>query len=151
MAMIHPKKGLGSGILGLAVVCFCLTQGCIHDPTCEDTAFAVERAVRTLHGQYDLCFPADYNAERFIADLKQNKFDEKSLTTLQSVTLEVMPNAECDGYFLVAHGRKSHNVLVWDDSSSMTSVDGVCSESAPAPPVPDHPAPQTCDCQSEAP
>jgi hypothetical protein len=133
-----------------------LTSGlsgcCLHrQRTGEQTAMAAERAARTLQGQYEECFPMNYDANALLTDLKANQFDEESLGTLQAVQLEVQTNADCSGYFLIARSCGSDEVLAWDDASDLLSVEGVRTDEAPAPPIPDHPAPQSCTCNTDAP
>ncbi len=140
------------GIACIAVLTMGLSGCCLHrQRTGEQTAMAAERAARTLQGQYEECFPMNYDRAALLADLEEKQFDEESLGTLQAVQLEVQTNADCSGYFLIARACGSDEVLVWDDASDLLSVEGVRTDEAPAPPIPDHPAPESCTCSADVP
>jgi hypothetical protein len=67
---------------------------------------------------------------------------------LQSVSLDLWTDANCDGYVLVARCNLSKDVMFWDRSNSTSLIDGPGSDgSAPAKPVPARTPPASCTCK----
>jgi hypothetical protein len=139
---------IAGGLAGCCWICRSRSVSCHADPAYPSLAFAVERALHTIHGQYGPCLPASYEASTFVTDLQASHFSEDELQILRSVGLEIWADQECSGYVLVARSIFSGRVMLWDRSATRARLDGPSVEGRPPEALPPRMPPASCTCTS---
>jgi hypothetical protein len=139
---------IAGGIAGCCWICRSHSVSCHADPAYPALAFAVERALHTIHGQYSSCLPPNYETSAFLGDLQAHHASEDELQTLRSVGLEIWTDQECSGYVLVARSTVSGRVLLWDRSTTRARLDGPSVEGRPPEAPPPRTPPASCTCTS---
>jgi hypothetical protein len=139
-----------TGLSGCCWIAFGICDRCgkCPDPYYGPVEEAARAAVHTLQGKYSRCFPANYSREAFFKDLEaQSDFGDANLGNLRLATVDVWTESDCTGYVLVAHRPGSHDIILWDKSSTTSSIDGKGIDGRPPTQNPPERKPPTmCSC-----
>jgi hypothetical protein len=147
---------LAIGILGSATACPCPERRadyCQNQEVYSKLALARERAMYKLIGIHGDCFPPDYDVKAFFTDLQGSGIEQSDLENLRSTALDVWTEPDCTGYVLVARCDFSGGILLWDKSSTPSTLDGP-GGTGRLPPrtadLPPHIPPTSCACKAGA-
>jgi hypothetical protein len=142
----------------LGVVMFSSALGatqCCHSGICQNDCHACYSELQTARGMavYDLskkyksCFPPDYNEAAFMRDVQAVPSKKNHAEVLKSMKLEVWAEDDCQGYVLVARCPATNQIMFWDKSSTMSTIDGPMFSDPNSPPPPVHGSPPAaCAC-----
>jgi hypothetical protein len=135
----------------LSGCCWFNKSRCEQNLGYPDIALAVEKAARSIHGQYGACIPAAYDSATFLADLQKNQdLREEDVKALSSVDLDLWTDENCVGYVLVASHKTNHQIVLWDKSVTRSTLDGSSVNGQPPPPAPARTPPTTCACTDKS-
>lgn len=97
------------------------------DPTCEkrvpDLVIAVEKAGIATHRKYHWSPPADLDASAYLGAARAAPLQDRYLTVLASVDLEVWTKPDCRAAMVVARCPTTKRVILVDDTESTSRVD----------------------------
>ncbi len=150
--MVGIRRILGAACMvalatQLSGCCWLNKSRCEQAPGYPAVALAVEKAARSIHGQWGTCIPSSYDSATFLSDLRKNQDlrdeDEKALS---SVDLDVWTDENCAGYVLVARNKSNHQMVLWDKSATRSTLDGPGANNQAPPTAPAHTPPTACAC-----